>query len=138
MKMVMILKSGKDHTRGKGWRPIVLASTTGKLAEKIIAQELQERHELWHERAFAGRKGRGAIDSVMMMAMIMVKHKEGEIIGRDVQLAFNTLRRDYTAKILEGQGWLREWIVDWLQPRTFVIEVDEWPLGSATMTGGIP
>jgi len=29
----------------------------GKLA-KVIAQKLQERPELWHERAFAGRKGR--------------------------------------------------------------------------------
>jgi len=58
MKIDMIPKAGKDHMRVKEWRPIVLANTIGKLAEKIIAQELQERHELWHRRAFAGRKGR--------------------------------------------------------------------------------
>ena len=70
MKMVMIPKPGKDHTAVKGWRPIVLASTVGKLAEKLVALELQAHEELWHERAFAGRKGRGAMDSVMLMAHI--------------------------------------------------------------------
>ena len=138
MKMVVIPKPGKDHTRVKGWRPIVLANTIGKLAGKMEAQGLQERHELWHERAFAGRKGRGAIDSVMLMAMMMEKHKQEEIIGRDAQLAFNTPRRDHTARILEGHGWLREWVVDWLQPRTFAMEVDGRPLGTTAMTEGTP
>jgi len=55
MIMLMIPKPGKDHTQVKGWCSIVLANTVGKLAEKIIAQELQAREELWHERAFAGR-----------------------------------------------------------------------------------
>ena len=35
------------------------ANTVGKLGETIIAQDLQEIEGLWHERAFAGRKGRG-------------------------------------------------------------------------------
>jgi len=65
------------------------ANTVGKLAEKIIAHKLQ-------------------IDSIMLMAMIMEKHSEGEVIGRDAQSALNTLRRDYTAKILQKQGWLGE------------------------------
>jgi len=44
-------------------------------------------------------KGRGAIDSVMLMAMLMEKHPEGELIGRDAQSIFNTLRRDRMAEI---------------------------------------
>jgi len=44
--MVMIPKPGKDYTAVKGWRPFVLANTVGKLAEKIIAQELQKQEEL--------------------------------------------------------------------------------------------
>jgi len=51
-----------------------------KLAEKIIAQELQGHEELWHERSFAGRWGRSAVDSIMLMAMIM-KHPEWGIVG---------------------------------------------------------
>ena len=80
MKMVMIRKPGKDHK--KEWRAIVPANTNGKLAEKIMAQELQRHEELWHERAFAG--------------------KEGEVVGRDAQSVFNTVRRDHTFKLLRG------------------------------------
>lgn len=59
--------------------------------------------ELWHERAFAGRKGRGAADSVMLMAMIMEEHPKVEVVGRnaDLESAFNTLRREHRAKILQ-------------------------------------
>jgi len=108
LKMIMLPKPGKDHSRVKGWRPIVLANTVGKLAEKIVAQKLQEKEELWHERAFAGRKGRGAIDSVMVMKMLMEKHPAGEIIGRDAQSAFNTLRREKVYEILGQHDWLRQ------------------------------
>lgn len=104
MKMVMLLKPGKDHTWVKGWHPIVLANTMGKLAEMLSAQESQAREELWHERAFAGRKGRGAIDTVMLMKMIMEKQPEGEATSRDAQPASNTLRRYHMAAILRGQG----------------------------------
>ena len=31
--MIMIQKPGKDITKVKGWRPIVLANTIGKLGE---------------------------------------------------------------------------------------------------------
>ena len=110
MKMVMIPKPGKDHTAVKGWRPIVLANTVGKLSEKVVAIELQRHDELWHDRAFAGRRGRGAIDSVMLMAHIAEKHPEGVIVGRDAQSAFNTVRREHAREILRNHGWLSEWI----------------------------
>ena len=138
LKMIMLPKPGKDHTKVKGWRPIVLANTIGKLAEKIVAQKLQEKEELWHERAFAGRKGRGAIDSVRLMKMLSEKHSAGEIIGRDAQSAFNTLRREVTKKILDQHVWLKWWIDDWLAPRSFGIEVDGKEIGRTTMTGGTP
>jgi len=67
MEMVMIPKLGKDHRKVKGWRPIVLLNTVGKLADKLVAEDLGRIGGLFHERAFAGRKGRGAIDSVMLM-----------------------------------------------------------------------
>jgi len=138
MKMVMIPKPGKDHTAVKGWRPIVLANVVGKLAEKVVAIELQRHKELWHERAFAGRRGRGAIDSVMLMAHIAEKYQQGVIVGRDAQSAFNTVRREHMRQILQNHGWLRDWIYDWLAPRQFTMEVDGQTLGSVTMTGGTP
>jgi len=138
MRIVMIPKPGKDHTALKGWRPIALANAVGKLAQKIIAQELQRHEELWHERTFAGRKGRGAIDSVMMMAMIAEKHPEGDIVERDVQSAFNTVRREHVREVLRNHEWLREWIDGWLAPRRFDIEVDGHTLGEVVITGGTP
>jgi len=138
MKMVMIPKPGKDHTAVKGWRPIVLANTAGKLVEKLVALELQKHEELWHERAFAGRRGRGAIDSVMLMAYIAEQHPSGVIIGRDAQSAFNTLQREHMRKVLGDRRWLMEWIDDWLSPRHFRIEVDGQSMGEARMTGGTP
>jgi len=134
----MIPKPGKDHTAVKGWRPIVLANTVGKLAEKLVALELQQHKELWHERAFAGRKGRGAMDSVMLMAHIAEQHPAGVIVGRDAQSAFNTLRRTHVKTILKHHKRLQEWVDDWLTPREFTMEVDGQALGKVTMTGGTP
>jgi len=60
------------------------------------------------------QESRGTLGLVLLcrMRMIMKKHPEGKIVGLDAQSAFNTLRRDYTAKILEGQWWRRDWIKD--------------------------
>jgi len=74
----------------------------------------------------------------MLMAMLMEEHEAGEIIGRDAQSAFNTLRRDHTKKLLREEGWLAEWIDDWLAPREFDVEVDGRWIGRARMTGGTP
>jgi len=89
-------------------------------------------------RAFAGQKGRGAIDSVMLMAMIVEEHPESEIIERDAQSAFNTVRREHVRRVSGNHKWLREWIDDWLTPRRFDVEVDNHHLGRITMTGGTP
>jgi len=104
----------------------------------VVALELQKKKELWHERAFAGRKGRGAMDSIMLMAYIAEKHPEGVIIGRDAQSAFNTVRREKVRRVLGEHEWLREWIDDWLAPRRFHMKVDGRDLGLVAMTGGTP
>jgi len=49
MTGVMTPKQGRDHPKVKEWRPIVLLNTVGKLADKVVAQTLQERQELFHE-----------------------------------------------------------------------------------------
>jgi len=113
----------------------VLANTVGKLTEKLVALELQKHCELWHERAFAGRRGRGAIDSVMLMAMIAEKHPEGDVIGRDAQSAFNTVRREHVWQDHEG---LKNWIYDWLALRRFEVTVDGNTISTTRMTAGTP
>ena len=100
MIMVMIPKPGRDHTKVKEWRPIVLANTIGKLGEKLIAGDLQEITELWHDRAFAGRKGEGAMDSIMPMAHIREK---ADVHGRDIHSAFNSLDSGIMCSLIQDK-----------------------------------
>jgi len=44
---VMIPKPGKPTNLAKSWRPIVLANTVGKLAQEVIADDLQFEHSLF-------------------------------------------------------------------------------------------
>ena len=39
-KVVMIPKPGKDHREVRAWRPINLINCVGKLAEKVVANDL--------------------------------------------------------------------------------------------------
>jgi len=135
--MVMIPKPGRDHSKVKGWRPIVLSNTVGKLADKLVAEDLGRKRELFHERAFAGRKGRGAIDSVMLMDDIR-KRTGGHVYRRDVKSAFNSLDRDKMYEILKDHEDLREWVDHFLRPRTFDVKVDGKKIGKTTMIGGTP
>jgi len=135
--MVMIPKLGKDHSKAKGWRPIVLLNTVGKLADKVVAGMLGKRRELFHERAFAGRKGRGAIDSVMLMDELRRK-TGGEVYGRDIKSAFNSLDREVVRQVLAGHEDICEYVDHFLRPRNFKVKVDGRKIGEGTMVGGTP
>lgn len=61
----------------------------GKLAEKLIALRLAEKGELWHPRSFAGRKGIGAIDSVLLIDKL--RRETGlTTYRRDIHSAFDS------------------------------------------------
>jgi len=137
MTIVIIPKPGKDHSKVKGWRPIVLLNVLGKLADKVVAHELGKRRELFHKRAFAGRKGRGAIDSVMLMDQIR-KETGGEVYGRDIKSAFNSLDRETVRKVLEGHEDAQQYVDHFLRPRNFEVKVDGKRIGEGTMVGGTP
>jgi len=137
MEMIIIPKPGRDHSKVKGWYPIVLLNTVGKLADKLIAEDMGNIRELFHERAFAGRKGRGAIDSVMLMDELRRK-TGGHVYGRDIKSAFNSLDRDEMYNILWNHEDLREWVDHFLRPRSFKVKVDGETIGSTTMVGGTP
>jgi len=137
MTMVMIVKPGQDHAKVKGWRPIVLLNMVGKLADKVIAQRLGERGELFHERPFAGRRGRGAIDSVMLMDELR-REIGGEVYGRDIKSAFNFLDSEVVREVLAEYGDLWEYVDHFLRPREFEVGVDGRKIGKGTMVGGTP
>jgi len=127
----------KDRSKVKGWRPIVLLNTLGKLADKVVGELMMKKKELFHERAFAGRKGRGAIDSVMLMDEIR-REVGGDVYRRDIKSAFNSLDRDVMREVLRGHGDLRNWVDYVLRPRTFEVKIDGRVIGKGTMVGGTP
>jgi len=71
--MVIIYKTGKDATTAKGYRPIVLANTVGKLADKSVADLLQEHIHLFQEGQYGFRKNRSAIDALMCITSLATR-----------------------------------------------------------------
>ena len=121
MVMVMIPKPGRDHQRFKGWRAIVSANVVGKLREKLIAEDLQEVGELWHERACAGRKGRGAMDSVMLIDQLRRGYPSSDVHGRDIHSAFNSIHSKIMCSLITDED-LRSWARKFMKPRSFQIK----------------
>ena len=98
--------------------------------------------ELWHEDALAGRKGRGAIDSVMLLNHLRKGKGAGgsdlDVHARDIHSAFNSIDPRIMEELLNDHEDLREWVANFLAPREFDITVDDRVIGSTKMTGGTP
>ena len=137
-RITMIPKPGKDRALVKSWRPITLSNTIGKLTEKLVAEEVQSHEELWHKIAFAGRKGRGAMDSVMLAKNMLEENDDLRMVGRDIRSALNGLRADITAEILQRHRPLQQWVSEFLRPCTINIWVDGKVAYTTTMTAGTP
>ena len=88
-----------------------------------MSQDLGETEELWHPLSFAGRKGRGAIDSVMLMYELR-KDRGGTVYGKDIKSAFNAVDRANVAYFFQDLQDLAIWIDRFLEPRSFDIMID--------------
>ena len=108
----------------------------GKLGEKLIAEDLQDMTVLWHKRAFKGRKGRGAMDSVMLMDQLRNRSVGKDVHGRDIHSAFNSIDTEIMCNLIEEKH-TKAWVKDFLKPRTFQIKTNKI-IGEATMTRGTP
>jgi len=91
---------GRDKRKVKMWRPIILLSTVRKLADKVMVGGLIEGKSVFHERAFTGRQGTGALDWVMLVDEFS-RETGGDVYGRDIMSAFNSLERDIMTEGLQ-------------------------------------
>jgi len=66
------------------------------------------------------------------------KETGGDVYGRDIKSAFNSLDRDAMREILKGHEDLRDWVDYFLRPRTFEIRVDGRGIGKGMIVGGTP
>lgn len=147
MEMVMIPKPNKDLEKVKGWRPIVLANTMGKLADKVVANRIQPLHKLFHKLQYDCRKGRSeSAGDAMMITMSKVERamkggSRATLLGKDVVSAFNNLRKEGTLEALAWAGVDREtlnYTEAFFESRYFYISWDGDRRGEGRMDQGTP
>lgn len=92
------MKNAKPPYESPGERPINLINCTGKLAEKVVADELQEIVYL-HRHQFGAVKGRSAIDALARVTTIAQKSLRS---GKQVTAKFKDVRSAFGATRLQG------------------------------------
>ena len=110
-KVVFIPKPNKDHKAAKEWRPINLINCIGKLAEKVVADKLQEPG-LFHKGQYGGIKGRSALE-VMTRALTRAQRalaRGGQVLWamEDVKGGFNNVLGQEVLDAVAGsekRGW---------------------------------
>lgn len=61
--MVLIPQPGKDLTLTRNWRPLNVINCMGKLAEKVVADQVQEYgSRVFHDGQYGLVQGRSAMD----------------------------------------------------------------------------
>jgi len=96
-----------------------------------------EKKELFYERTLTGRKGKGAIDSVMRVDERRRK-TGGDVCGRDIIYAFNSLDRDFMYKMLQDPQGLGGSVDYVLCPRTWNGKAEGSVVESITKVGRTP
>ena len=104
--MVMIPEPVKDHSLVQGWRLITLSNTVNKLAEKLVAKQLQNIEYLFHDLQYGSRVGHSVVDALMiLMSEAEWARNNGQhvtILGEDIVSAFNNVRtRECVERIAE-------------------------------------
>ena len=107
-KIVMIPKPGKDHREARAWRPINLLNCMGKLAEKVVANDLQQVAGLFHKHQFGCRRGRSAMEA-LFRAVVRFQRclaKGGGVVWvmEDVQGGFQNVRWEVVRDRIKGMG----------------------------------
>lgn len=70
MKAVIILKVNKDHSVGKGWHPIILHNTFGKLVETQGAKKMQKNTCLFHHLQYGSRTRLSSTDPLLLIVVV--------------------------------------------------------------------
>ena len=142
LTMIMVPKPNKDHTRVKGWRPIVLANTMGKLADKLVAERIQPL-DLFHPLQHGSRKisnATGCTQLMVSLAQLAISQgKQASLLGKDIKSAFNYLRIEGVMRALAGEDLsIQQYVRNLLSPRSFDIAYEGSVRGTAHMNIGTP
>ena len=143
-KVVMIPKPGKDHREARVWRPINFFNCVGKLAEKVVANDLQQIAGLFHKYQFGCRRGRSTIEA-LFRAVVRSQRclaKGGGVVWvmEDVQGGFQNVQWEVVRDRIKGtaaEGWLG-WLKTFFRKREFTIEWDGKKRGQGRTNVGAP
>ena len=110
-----------DRHAPKSYRPVALLSAISRIAEALLAQQLdnyQEAHGLLHQGVHGFRKGRGT-NTCMLETWEYVLHKteQGNLVAIDLldtSAAFDTLIHHYLMRKMEVEVGMSEESIEWL------------------------
>ena len=146
--VVPLLKSGKDQTSAKSYRPISLTSHLCKVMEVMVANRLRwflESKNLLNENQSGFRKGRNTLDHIIRLHDVVQKainHKRSVIaVFLDIKRAYDMVwRKGLLSKlILKGvSGRMLQWLSSFLQDRSFVVRVGGSLSKVFSLENGIP
>jgi len=141
MAVVMNPKSGKDRHKVKDWRPKVLASTVGKIGEKVTAVWLQRVLTPFWGMQYGSRKGRAGIEAMILVSHIERRKRAGDranLVGKDIVSAFKNIRRDKLVTTLMANRLLKEAgpCEAFLKPTSFQSFRNSLPRGEVRMANG--
>ena len=108
----------------------MLANTVGKLVQKVIADDLQDQHHLFHDLQYGSRRDRSSIGAMMITVSRVERARSQDkrvtLLGKDIVLAFNRVRVGRVVSALREQGLTR--LADncegFLAPRPFEVAWD--------------
>ena len=123
----------------------MLANTLGKLADKCIADEIQSLTHLFHNLQYGSRKGRSAMDSLMItvnkVEEALANGERATLLGKDIVSAFNQVRRTEILKSLRlnnTPSHITRYVGYFLLPRTCDIGWDAHRKGTIRLEDGSP
>ena len=145
MRVVLILKPGRDLTQTKNWRPLNLIDYIGKLDEKVMADRIQEEgSSILHHQQYGAVRGRSAVD-VLYKSVVKARQSlegGGSVASAfwDVKGGFQNVRSAEVLARMEGCTPLRCWL-PWLErfmsPREFKVAWDGGVRGRGVAAKGV-
>lgn len=150
-KTVVLTKPGKPpatYRTAKGYRPIALLPTLGKVLEAIIAKRVTEAAEwngLLPDEQMGNRAGRSTELAIrLVVAQVQEAWRQGattSLLQLDISGAFDTVNHTRLLDTLRAYGfpgWLVRWIKAWLEDRKATLFFDGQATEPIPVKAGVP
>jgi hypothetical protein len=150
-KTVVLVKPGKApavYKTPKGYRPISLLPTLGKVLEAILARRVAEAAEwngLLPDEQMGNRTSRSTELAVrLVVAQVQEAWRQGataSLLQLDISGAFDTVNHTRlldTLRTYGYPGWLVRWVKDWLTGRETTLWFDGQATEPIPVRAGVP